>query len=79
MERDPLDALDDELAEMNAPVSLLITEEDDGSLAVTDVAGDVIEDETAIALLLKGLIVMLAPAILQALDGLDEDEEEDDA
>lgn len=75
---DPLDALEDDLAELNPPVGILVTEDEDGGLEVTDVAGGEVDDEHAIAILLRGLIVMLGPTIFQALEALHDLEEEDD-
>lgn len=75
---DPLDALEDELAELNPPIGVLVTEDEDGGIEVADVAGGEVDDEQAIALLLRGLVVMLGPDILQALEALDEQEEDEE-
>lgn len=79
MEDDPLAALEDDMAELNAPAAVLVTEEDDGSIAVSDVAGDEIEDDHAIALLIKGLFTMLAPVMASAMEELDDQEDDEDA
>jgi hypothetical protein len=65
---DDLSAYDDELSDLPSPVGVSVVEDEDG-ISVNDLAGGDIDDDEAIVLLLKGLVTMLAPMIVEALEG----------
>ena len=75
---DPLAEHEAEFEDLKIPDGVLVLEEEGGSIIVSDVAGGHVEEDTAIAMLVRGLVVMLAPTIVQALEDLVDIEEEDD-
>lgn len=60
--------------EINAPQMLVISEDEDGG-DVHDPSGGDLEADTRIAMLVRALIVELAPTIVEALSVLEEEEE----